>query len=70
MAFFLISSKVLGLFNQLIGLLGLLAGLSLIYPRLSTEFGMLVFCTNLGLLEFMVRYMTLFLLFSVIGGFK
>ena len=28
----------------------------MIYPRLSTEFGMVVFCTNLGLLEFMVRY--------------
>ena len=28
----------------------------MIYPRLSKEFGMVVFCTNLGLLEFMVRY--------------
>ena len=28
----------------------------MIYPRLSTEFGMVVFGTNLGLLEFMVRY--------------
>ena len=26
------------------------------YPRLSTEFGMLVFFTNLGLIEFQVRY--------------
>ena len=28
----------------------------LIFPRLSTEFGMLVFFTNLGLMEFQVRY--------------
>ena len=60
--FFLISSMVLGLLNQLlifsqlylIELLGLLAGLGLlelwhlIYPRLLTEFGMLVFFTNLS----------------------
>ena len=30
---------------------------------------MLVFLTNLGLMEFQVRYFALFLLFSVIGGF-
>ena len=40
----------------------------LIYPRLSTEFGMLVFFTNL--IEFQVRYLALFLLFSVICGFR
>ena len=34
-----------------------------------TEFDMLVFLTNLSLLEFQVRYLALFLLFSVIGGF-
>ena len=33
-------------------------------------FGMLVFFTNLGLLEFRVRYVALFLLFSVIDGFE
>ena len=58
--FFLISSMVLGLFNQLqiflqlylIEPLGLLTGLALlklkhlIYPRLLTGFGMLVFFTN------------------------
>ena len=41
----------------------------LIYPRLSTKFGMLVFFTNLDLLELQVRYLALFLFFSVIGGF-
>ena len=30
---------------------------------------MLVFFTNLGLMEFMVRYLALFLLYSVIDGF-
>ena len=41
----------------------------LIYPRLLTEFGMLVFFTNLSLVEFLVRYLALFHLFSVIDGF-
>ena len=64
--FFLISSMVLGLLDQLqifsqlhlIELLGLLTGLGLlelwhlIYPRLLTGFGMLVFFTNLSLMEF------------------
>ena len=63
MAFFLISSMVLGLLNQLqlfsqlslIELLGLSIILGqlelwhLIYPRLLTRFGMLVFFTNLTL---------------------
>ena len=40
-----------------------------IYPRLSTEFGMLVFFTNLSLTKFQVRYLTLFLLFSLIDSF-
>ena len=61
---FFISSMVLGLFDQLqifseldlIEFLGLLAGLGrlklrhLIYPRLLTGFGMLVFFTNLSLM--------------------
>ena len=84
MAFSLISSMVLGLLDQLqifsqlylIELLGLLTGLGLlelwhlIYPRLLTGFGMLVFFTNLSLTEFQVRYSALFLLFSVIDDFK
>ena len=82
--FFLISSMVLGLFDQLqifshlylIELLGLLTGLELlevwhlIYPRLLTEFGKLVFFTNLILMEFQVRYFAFFFLFSVVDGFK
>ena len=80
MTFFLISSMVLGLLDQLqlylIELLGLLTGLGLlelwhlIYPRLLTGFGMLVFFTNLSLMEFQVRYLALFLLFSVIDDFE
>ena len=75
---------VLGLLDQLqiisklylIELLGLLTGLGLlelwhiIYPRLLTGFGMLVYFTNISLMEFQVRYLALFLLFSVIGGFE
>ena len=58
----------------LMELLGLLTGLRLldlqhfIYPRLSTDFGMLVFFTNLSLTEFQVRYLALFILFSIIDG--
>ena len=84
MTFFLISSLVLSLLDQLqifgqlylIELLGILTDLGLlelwhlIYPRLLTGFGMLVFFTNLSFMEFQVRYLALFLLFSVIDGFK
>ena len=42
----------------------------MIYPSLSTGFGMLVFFTNLSPMEFQVRYLALFLLFSVIDGFE
>ena len=78
-------SMVLGLLDQLlifsqlylIELLGLLTGLGLlellwhlIYPRLLTGFGMLVFFTNLSRMEFQVRYSALFLLFSVIDNFE
>ena len=41
-----------------------------LYPRLLAAFGMLVFFTNLSLTEFQVRYLALFLLFSVIDGFE
>ena len=40
----------------------------MIYPRLLTGFGILVFFTNLSLMEFLVRYLTFFLLLSVIDG--
>ena len=66
----MISGIVLGLLDQLqifpqlylIELLGLLIGLGLlelwhlIYPRLLTGFGMLVFVTNLSLMEFQVIF--------------
>ena len=62
---------VLGLLNQLqvfsqlhlVELLGLLTDVGLlelwhlIYPRLLTEFDMLVFFTNVSLVEFQVRYL-------------
>ena len=50
--------------------LGLFKLWHLIYPRLLTGFGMLVFFTNLNIMEFQVRYLAIFLLFSVIDGFK
>ena len=82
--FFLISSMVLGLLNQLqvfsqsyfIELLGLLTDLGLlklwhlIYPRLLTGFDILVYFKNSSLMESQVRYLALFLLFSVIDGFE
>ena len=60
----------------LIELLGLLIGLGLfelqhlIYPRMSTGFGMLVIFTNLIKLEIQVTYINLFRLFSVMDGFE
>ena len=81
---FFISSMLLDLLDQLqifsqlylIELLGaltirwLLELRGLIYPRLFTGFGTLVFFTNLSLRGFQVRYLALFLLFSVIDGFE
>ena len=82
MAFFLISSVILGLLDQLqifwqlnlIELLGLLTGLGLvelwylIYPRLLTGVDMLLFFTNVSLMDLQVRYLVLFCLFSVIDN--
>ena len=42
----------------------------LIYPRLLTGFDMMVFFTNLSLMEFQVRYLAFFLLLLVIEGFE
>ena len=42
----------------------------MIYPRLSTRFGKLFFFTDLSLLEFKVRYLALFRLFTVIDNFE
>ena len=41
----------------------------MIYPGLSTDVDMLVFFTNLSLMNFQLKYLVLFLLFSVISGF-
>ena len=79
---FLIFNIVLVLLDQLqiflqlylIELLGLTRGLGLhelwhlIYPSYLTGFGMVVFFTNYKV--FQVRYMALYLLFSVIDGFQ
>ena len=60
----------------LIELLGFLTGLGLlelwhlIYPKLLKGFGMLVYFTNLRLIGFQVRFLALYLLFSVIDAFK
>ena len=70
---FLISSMVLGLLDQLqilwklnlIEMLGFLTDL-----RLLTRFGMLVFFTNVSLMKFQVKYLALFLLFTVIDRLK
>ena len=84
MVFFLISSMSLGLLDQLLifsrlyltELLGFLTGLRLlellhlIYPRLLTRFDMLVFFTNLSLMEFQVRYLAIFLLFLILDDFE
>ena len=40
------------------------------YPRLLSKFGMLVFFKNVSLMEFQVRYLALFLLSSIIDGFR
>ena len=42
----------------------------MIYPRLLIGFGMLVFFTNVSLMEVQVRYLALRLLFSSIDGFE
>ena len=42
----------------------------MIYPRILIGFGTLVFFTNLYLMEVQVRYLALFLLFSVIDDFE
>ena len=79
---FLISSRVLGLLNQLqifrqlylIEFIGILTVLELLklehFPRVLTGYGMLVFFTSLSLMEFEFRYLASFFLFSVIDGFE
>ena len=49
---------------------GTTRAVALIYQRLLTGFSMLVFFTNLSLMEFHVRYLALLLPFSVIDCFR
>ena len=42
----------------------------MVYLRLLTGFGMLVFFTNLSLMEIQVKYLDVVLLFSVIDNFE
>ena len=58
--------KITWVFNKS----GLLELWHLINPRLLTGFDMLVFFTNLRLMQFQVRYLALFLLFSVKDNFE
>ena len=58
-----VSDRITGAFNRS-------GATHLIYSRLLTGCDMLVFLTNLRLMEFQVRYLTLFLLCSVMYGFK
>ena len=60
-----VSDRIARAFNRS----GLLELWHLIYPRPLTGFGMVVYFTNVGLGEFQVRYLALFLLFSVVDGF-
>ena len=61
-----VSDRIARTFNRS----GLLKLWHLIHPRLLTVFHMLVFFTNLSLMKFQVKYLALFLLFSVIDGFE
>ena len=58
--------RIAGAFNRS----GATRAVALDITKASTEFGMLIFFTNLGLMEFQFRYLALFLLFPVIGGFR
>ena len=62
----IVSNRIAWAFNRS----GATRAVALEYPRLLTGFGMLVFFKNLSLMEFQVRYLALFLLFSVIDGFE
>ena len=61
-----VSDKTTRAFNRS----GATQAVTFIFPRLLTGFAMLVLFINLGLMEFQVRYLALFLLFAVIDGFK
>ena len=52
---------------ELLTSLALLKQKHFIYPRLLTEFGMLVFFTNLGLMELQVRHLAFFFISSFLS---
>ena len=60
------SDRIARVFNKS----GATRALAIDISKLLTEFSMLVFFKNIHLIEFQVRYMALFLFFSVIGSFK
>ena len=60
-----VSDRIVWNFNRS----GAAPDLALDNPRLSRDIRMLVFFRNLGLMEYQIRYLALFLLFSVIGCF-
>ena len=59
-----VSDRIARAFNRS----GATRAVALDISRLLTGFGMLVYFTNLSLMEFQVRYVDSFLLFSVIDG--
>ena len=61
-----VSDRIAKAFNRS----GATRAVALIYPKFLIRFGMLVFFKNLSLMEFQVRYLALFLPFSVIDNFK
>ena len=67
MVFGLLNHLQIFLQLYLVELLGLLAGLG---PSVMAGVGVVVFFTNLSLMEFQARYLDLFFLFSVIDGFN
>ena len=60
------SDRIAGTFNRSQATRAVALDISKAFDR----FGMLLFFTNLSLMKFQVRYLALFLLFSVIGGFE
>ena len=61
-----VSDKIPGAFNRS----GATRAVALDIYKAFTDFDMLVFFANWSLMEFLVRYLVLFLLSSVIGGFR
>ena len=65
--FTVVSDRIARAFNRSGVTQAVTLDISKVFDRV---FSMLVFFTNLGLMEFQVRYLASFLLFSVIDGFE